>query len=121
LAIATFSPPRCECFCRRLTIPGHRFFCIAAPAGRNGGTDRTAFRGPRILPSPGVAAEGVILQTLAPPEAIMLIRKPEDYLRGKLTAEGTTWEPAFDESEVVVDPFRLGKIKVMERLGGKPG
>jgi hypothetical protein len=50
-----------------------------------------------------VPPEGVILQTLAPPEAILLIRKPEDY---------------YDEGEVVVDPFRLGKIKVVECLPG---
>jgi hypothetical protein len=44
-----------------------------------------------------------ILQTLAPPEAILFIRKPENY---------------YDEEEVIVDPFRLGKIKVIERLRG---
>jgi hypothetical protein len=49
------------------------------------------------------ALEGVILQTLAPPEAILLIRKPEKY---------------YDEEEVIVDPFRFGKIKVIERLRG---
>jgi len=45
--------------------------------------------------------EGVILQTSAPREAVVLIRKPEDY---------------YDEGEVVVDPFRLGKVKVVARF-----
>ena len=36
-------------------------------------------------------------------EAILLIRKPEKY---------------YDEEEVIVDPFRLGKNKVIERLRG---
>jgi hypothetical protein len=40
-------------------------------------------------------SEGVLLKTVAPPEAILLVRQPEDY---------------YDESEVVVDPFRLGSI-----------
>ena len=53
------------------------------------------------LRCPAVVTEGVILQTLAPPEAIMLIRQPEDY---------------YDEGEVVADPFLLGKINVIERL-----
>jgi hypothetical protein len=44
---------------------------------------------------------GVVLRTLAPPEAILLVREPEDY---------------YDEGEVVVDPFRLGRIEVVERL-----
>jgi len=57
-------------------------------------------------PVPGVVTEGVILQTLAPPEAIMLIRQPEDY---------------YDEEEVVADPFLLGKINVIERLRGGGG
>jgi hypothetical protein len=58
---------------------------------------------PTALSRPCPAREGVILQTLAPPEAILLIRPPEDY---------------YDEEEVIVDPFRLGKIKVIERLRG---
>jgi hypothetical protein len=54
---------------------------------------------------------GVILKTVAPPEAVLLIRKPEDY---------------YDEGEVVVDPFRLSKIELIERLlprahGDHPG
>jgi hypothetical protein len=38
---------------------------------------------------------------VAPPEAILLIRQPQDY---------------YDEGEVVVDPFRLGQIKLVERF-----
>jgi hypothetical protein len=49
----------------------------------------------------GQAFEGVVLQTLAPCEAILLIRQPDDY---------------HDEREVVADPFRLGKIEAVERL-----
>jgi|SRR5215207_6636457 len=44
---------------------------------------------------------GVVLETLAPAEAILLIRKEKGY---------------YDEAEVVVDPFRLGKVAVVERL-----
>jgi hypothetical protein len=44
---------------------------------------------------------GVILETVAPPEAILLVRKDEDY---------------YDEAEVVVDPFRLRAVSVAERL-----
>jgi hypothetical protein len=44
---------------------------------------------------------GVILETIAPSEAILLIREAEDY---------------YDEGEVVVDPFRLGAVSVAERL-----
>jgi hypothetical protein len=47
------------------------------------------------------AFRGVVLKTLAPPEAVLLIRQPEEY---------------YDEGEVVVDPFRLGKIDVVEQL-----
>jgi hypothetical protein len=44
-----------------------------------------------------------------PREAVLLIRKPGDYYIRK---------PGdyYDEGEVVVDPFRLGRIKVVERL-----
>lgn len=52
-------------------------------------------------PVPGIKTEGVILKTIAPPEATLLIRQPEDY---------------YDEGEVVVDPFRLGKIEVIDRF-----
>jgi hypothetical protein len=54
-------------------------------------------------PYSGPAPAGVILRTVAPPEAVLLMRQPEDY---------------YDEGEVVVDPFRLGKVTVVERLGG---
>jgi len=47
------------------------------------------------------AFQGVVLKTVAPPEAVLLIRQPEDY---------------YDEGEVVVDPFRLGKVEVVERI-----
>jgi hypothetical protein len=67
----------------------------------------------RKFAEPRFASEGVILQALAPPEAILLVRRPEEYQQ--MTAKGT-WEPAFNEGEVVVDPFRLGKVEVVERL-----
>jgi hypothetical protein len=56
-------------------------------------------------PVPGSSwkSEGVLMTTPAPPEAILLVRQPEDY---------------YDEGEVVVDPFRLGKIEVIERPSG---
>jgi hypothetical protein len=93
---------------------------IAARGVMNAGAASTALRGPPISMSPeslqGMrqckqatphvrdssnrpievscpALEGVIVQTLAPPEAILLIRKPEKY---------------YDEEEVIVGPFRLG-------------
>jgi hypothetical protein len=44
---------------------------------------------------------GVVLETLAPPDAILLVREDEDY---------------FDEREIVIDPFRLNKVMVIERL-----
>ncbi len=44
---------------------------------------------------------GVILGTTAPPEAILLMRDNEEY---------------FDEREVVVDPFKLRFVTVLERL-----
>jgi hypothetical protein len=44
---------------------------------------------------------GVILRTTAPAEAILLIRQDENY---------------YDEGEVVVDPFALGKVEVVTRL-----
>lgn len=43
----------------------------------------------------------VILEALAPADAIHLCREPEDY---------------YDESEVVVDPYRLLRVRVVERL-----
>jgi hypothetical protein len=47
----------------------------------------------KIMPSS--ATSGIILKTVAPPEAVLLIREPEEY---------------YDEGEVVVDPYRLGKV-----------
>jgi hypothetical protein len=49
--------------------------------------------------------QGVVLRTLAPCDAVLLIRQPEDY---------------YDEGEVVVDPFGLGEIEVVERLSIAP-
>jgi hypothetical protein len=49
--------------------------------------------------------EGVVLKTLAPRGAILMVRKPGEYYD----------EGEYDEGEVVVDPFRLGKIEVIER------
>ncbi len=44
---------------------------------------------------------GVVLETSAPASSVLLVRKEADY---------------YDEGEVVVDPFRLGPIGVVERL-----
>lgn len=44
---------------------------------------------------------GVVLETFAKPDAILLVRRREYY---------------YDESEVVVDPFRLDRITVLERI-----
>ena len=44
---------------------------------------------------------GVLLETVATPEAVLLVRRPEDY---------------YDEGEVVLDPFRLGRVRVVERF-----
>lgn len=52
-------------------------------------------------PRQQIPGGGVVLETVAPPEAVLLVREPEDW---------------FDEGEVVVDPFRLGRVKVVERL-----
>lgn len=49
----------------------------------------------------GLDFHGLVLRTLAPPEAILLVRPPEDY---------------YDEGEVVVNPYRLGKVEVSETL-----
>jgi hypothetical protein len=63
------------------------------------------FAEPYAWPPPSVGTsrpdQGVVLQTSAPREAVLLIRKRGDY---------------YDEGEVVVDPFRLGRIEVVERL-----
>jgi hypothetical protein len=52
---------------------------------------------------PEFQSEGVVLRAVVPAEAILLVRKPEDY---------------YDEGEVVVDPFGIGRVKVVERLRG---
>ena len=44
---------------------------------------------------------GVVLETLAPADAILLVRDDEEY---------------YDEGEVVVDPFKLVRVTVAERL-----
>jgi hypothetical protein len=48
-----------------------------------------------------VTSGGSVVLVVAPPEAILLVRDEEYY---------------FDEAEVVVDPFKLGKVTVRERL-----
>jgi hypothetical protein len=55
---------------------------------------------------PEFQVEGVVLQAVVPAEAILLVRKPEDY---------------YDEGEVVVDPFGIGRIRVIERLRERVG
>lgn len=47
---------------------------------------------------------GVLLTTEVAPGAVHLRREPEDY---------------YDEGEVVVDPYRLGKVQVLARLSWK--
>lgn len=48
---------------------------------------------------------GVVLETIAPPEAILLIRRPEGY---------------YDEGEVVADSYRIGRVRVVQRLRYDP-
>ena len=57
------------------------------------------------LDSPRVklSRSGVLLQTEAPPAAVLLKREPEVY---------------FDEGEVVVDPYLLGRVKLIETIDG---
>jgi len=50
---------------------------------------------------PELQIEGVVLLASVSAEAILLVRKPEDY---------------YDEGEVVVDPFLIGKVKVVELI-----
>jgi hypothetical protein len=45
--------------------------------------------------------DGAVLRTVVPASAILLVRKREDY---------------YDEEEVVVDPYKLAKIEIIERL-----
>ena len=40
---------------------------------------------------------GVVLESVAPPTAILLIRQPEDW---------------YDEGEIVVDPFALNSVRL---------
>ncbi|ESY72790.1 hypothetical protein X743_14870 [Mesorhizobium sp. LNHC252B00] len=44
---------------------------------------------------------GVLLETFAPARAVLLVREIEGY---------------YDEGEVVVDPYQLGPVKLVERL-----
>ena len=46
---------------------------------------------------------GVVLETLVPAEAVLLVREVEGY---------------YDEGEIVVDPFKLGPVAVAERIRG---
>jgi hypothetical protein len=59
---------------------------------------------PALTGMTGPAWGGVVLQTEAPPEAILLVRPPEGF---------------YDEGEVVVDPFALNAVKVVERLNSE--
>jgi hypothetical protein len=43
----------------------------------------------------------IVLETVAPSDAILLVREDENY---------------YDEGEVVVDPFKLSRIRILERL-----
>ena len=56
------------------------------------------------MPASSATFQGVVLQTLAPAEAVLLTRQPGEY---------------YDEGEVVVDPYRLGTVAVVERLEAK--
>jgi hypothetical protein len=67
-------------------------------------TDRAAARKfAEVKVHPEFQLDGVVLQAVVPAEAILLVRKPEDY---------------YDEGEVVVDPFGIGRVRVIERLRG---
>lgn len=50
---------------------------------------------------PDTGSYGVVLRTKAEPAAILIAREAEDH---------------FDEGEVVVDPYRLGKVELIERI-----
>ncbi len=50
------------------------------------------------------ASVGVGTRNLGPAHAILLVREIEGY---------------YDEGEVVVDPFKLGKVAVREQLGAE--
>jgi hypothetical protein len=62
---------------------------------------RFAERWAQPIPGAGPKIGGILLKTTAPADAIMLVREPCDY---------------YDEGEVVLDPFRLGRVEVAERL-----
>lgn len=51
-----------------------------------------------------------MLETLAPIEAIILVRGKE------VTFENSAGDTMFEEGEVVVDPFKLGRVTIVERL-----
>ena len=53
----------------------------------------------------------VVLRTVALPEAVLLVRQPGTF---SITTDGEEYR--FDEDEVVVDPFQLGRVDVAERL-----
>jgi hypothetical protein len=50
---------------------------------------------------PDLQIEGVVLRAVVLAKAILLIREPEDY---------------YDEGEVVVDPYRIDEVDIVERL-----
>lgn len=64
-------------------------------------TDKTIARDKFAAHWQDVLGDGIVLETLAPPEAIMHVRRPQDY---------------YDEGEVIVDPFLLDKVTVNEAL-----
>ena len=47
---------------------------------------------------PELNSKGVLLRATVPAKAVLLVRQPEDY---------------FDEGEVVIDPYQLGKVEVL--------
>jgi hypothetical protein len=56
------------------------------------------------------ADDAVVLETVAPPEAILHQRGNE------MTFYGARDQPVFNESEVIVDPFGLGRVRLVERI-----
>ncbi|MGX9178607.1 hypothetical protein [Mesorhizobium sp. BHbdii] len=63
-------------------------------------TDKETARGFALHWS-DVLGDGVILETTVPAEAVFVLRADESY---------------YDEREAIVDPYRLGDVKVAERL-----
>jgi hypothetical protein len=49
--------------------------------------------------------QSVVLETVAPGESILLVREQEGY---------------YDEGEVIIDPFMLSRVDVVERLSTRP-